>query len=176
MKKTFSNIGILAIALSFGIGLTACNNDDHSTLTAKYGAGGPMSSVEGKHIKSIQTADETITFTYDAEGRIVKMTERDDDDLEVTTYEYNGNTIVASEYGDDGKVDDVIEYSVTDGLITKSKERNTLNPDKKEFKYQDNRLVEYAEDRNEKDLYTWSEGNISLLRETDDDDADELTN
>ncbi len=176
MKKIFTNSGVLFLALSFGFGLTACNNDDHHNVAVKYGAGGPMSSVEGKRIKTIQTMDETITFTYDAEGRIVKMTERDNDDIDVKTYEYNGNTIVASEYGDNGKVDDVTEYTVTDGLIAKSKERGTLNADKKVFKYEGNRLVEYAEDRNEKDLYTWLEGNISLLRETDDDDADELTN
>ncbi len=175
MKKRFTCTGVLFLALSLGFSLTACNSDEnHGSFTDKHGAGGPMTTAEGKRIKSIQTMDETITFTYDAQGRIVKMTEQDRDDAEVdvTTYEYHGNSIIACEYGDDNKIDDKVEYTVTNGLIVKSVEKNSISPDKETFRYHENRLVEYVQDRDESSTYTWTAGNITGLTERDEKETD----
>lgn len=129
MKKTFRLICMGLIALTMGCNFTACSSDDDDNNGNTNGNNG--GSFNGNRLMSItEEGPETKIFEYDNTGRIVKITFQYPEEgasNEITTYQYSDSKIVKIENGDDDDVFYIMEYTLTDGKITRLKETKQIN-------------------------------------------------
>ncbi|MDE6878768.1 MAG: hypothetical protein K2P54_06650, partial [Odoribacter sp.] len=171
IKKNVEMKKIFKLVLFFGVmafGLSACSDDDDDKLS------GVIDSLD---MQVEGTTVATQKFTYDQEGRLIKVTEPvigEGDDVEVFytfTYAENKVTVEFSEGEDDT---DSEKYVFTlDGkkAISFISTSGTIEG---QLVYDGNKLQKWVQYRKTTE-FTWKDGNITFINSEEEDSTGEVS-
>ncbi len=172
MKNAFKLIGLCLAAVAISLIFAACGDDeenDGNTPTRQ------TMSTSGKNIKSMEIFDdESISFTYDAQGRVATETSHDGDDFYTTNFEYNDNNIIANTYCN-GETYQRTVYTLTEGLITECAiyYNDSIYNCNEYYQYQNGYLTHCSDSSiNFEQQHTWAEGNLTHVANSLDSPID----
>ena len=170
--KTFKTIGMACLAIAASINFTACGDDDDAV---KNENGSISKQKRPKEIKTYfddeDEEGELFTFSYDANGRLTRVTEGWEPEQYIINFTWGNNIITAvSKYSDsDGETETNI-YTLEDNLIKTQKEREwmnntfTYNSSEQIIKMKANDMYSSPEKDESYELdFTWNNGKITKI-------------
>ncbi len=168
IKKNVEMKKIFKLVLFFGVmafGLSACSDDDDDKLS------GIIDSID------VQMGEYTATqkFTYDQEGRLIKVTEPafgENGVGEVSysfTYAENKVTVVFAE-GTDDKDAETYEFKLEEGKAVSFTEGTREG----KLVYDGNKLQKWVQYRKTTE-FTWKDGNITFINSEEEDSTGEVS-
>ena len=169
MKKNLSILSLTLGLLMCVTAFSACGGDDESSSGVP-----PQSS---KHIAKIITEEGNTfyeySFTYDSQGRVIKVIETrtgtGTNSYSETEYQY-GEMLIVSKMKREGTYSNgqpfthtlSHSYTLENGLIVKDKEQQNGSTSTDTFSYDSNNYLSSISSK----IITWSEGNLTELGDT----------
>ena len=167
MKTVNFKVALMMAAVIGSTAFVSCSSDDEESPK-----GGGMTS---KRIAKMTWSDgskiETTTFSYDAQGRVVKVIETDmrggsESSTTTTTYTYGGNTIISKAHYVSGNYEneETHTYTLSDGLIVKEVENYTSGSSYSSYTNTYNYTYDsngYLKTKDRDVEFTWTDGNLT---------------
>ena len=168
MKKKIL-FGLLGLVVAM-FTMTACSNDDDDN-NGGVASGLKLTSIETS-VEGTSGGKEKVTNTYDEQGRIKKYSRSYNGKNDTYTFDYQGNTIIITEYNDDVE-GTTIKATLENGVMTKGVTTND------EGEVVENSNLSYDKDgqlksivRNDvgssstyEETFVWKDGNIESYTE-----------